>query len=413
MDRRLFLALSLAAVSGGPARAQPATPAAAAALPPPPSGPMSFGDWLASFKARAAVAGIPQAVLDRELAGLTPNDRVSALDGAQPEFSRPVSAYIKSALTQSRIDIGLRRRNEPFFPAIERRYGVPREILMGIWAQESGFGTILGDLDVIRSMATLAADGRRRAWAEGELVAALRIIASGEHPRSRLKGSWAGAFGQTQFIPSTYLSTAVDGDGDGRRDLWGSAADALASAANLLAKAGWRRGETWAREVLVPAGFDFSLTEGPKETPEWWEARGVRRADRQPWSAADRAAPAQLIAPSGAGGPLFLLFPNHFAIRQYNNSTAYALAVGMLADRFAGMGPLVKAWPDEVGLALADRQAAQRALAALGFDPGAPDGVVGVNTRAALREWQKSRGLTADGYLSMDMVRRLRTQAGI
>lgn len=413
MDRRLFLALSLAAVSGGPARAQPATPAAAAALPPPPSGPMSFGDWLASFKARAAVAGIPQAVLDRELAGLTPNDRVSALDGAQPEFSRPASAYIKSALTQSRIDIGLRRRNEPFFPAIERRYGVPREILMGIWAQESGFGTILGDLDVIRSMATLAADGRRRAWAEGELVAALRIIASGEHPRSRLKGSWAGAFGQTQFIPSTYLSTAVDGDGDGRRDLWGSAADALASAANLLAKAGWRRGETWAREVLVPAGFDFSLTEGPKETPEWWEARGVRRADRQPWSAADRAAPAQLIAPSGAGGPLFLLFPNHFAIRQYNNSTAYALAVGMLADRFAGMGPLVKAWPDEVGLALADRQAAQRALAALGFDPGAPDGVVGVNTRAALREWQKSRGLTADGYLSMDMVRRLRTQAGI
>ena len=166
MDRRLFLALSLAAVSGGPVRAQPTTPAAAAALPPPPSGPMSFGDGLASFKARAAVAGIPPAVLERELAGLTPNDRVSALDGAQPEFSRPVSAYIKSALTQSRIDIGLRRRNEAFFPAIERRYGVPREILMGIWAQESGFGTILGDLDVIRSMATLAADGpgRRANW---------------------------------------------------------------------------------------------------------------------------------------------------------------------------------------------------------------------------------------------------------
>lgn len=414
MHRRVFLALLLAGCSTGPARAQPVPgPQLPTALPPPPLGPMGFNDWLASFKARAALAGIPQSVLERELTGLTPNDRVSALDGAQPEFSRPVSAYIKSALTQSRIDIGRRRRNEPFFPRIEQRYGVPREILMGVWAQESGFGTILGDMDVIRSMATLAADGRRRAWAEGELIAALKIIASGEHPRSRLKGSWAGAFGQTQFIPTTYLSTAVDGDGDGRRDLWGSPADALASAANLLAKAGWRRGETWAREVTVPTGFDFSLTEGPKETPDWWDTRGVRRADRQPWSAADRAAPAQLLAPSGADGPLFLLFPNHFAIRQYNNSAAYALAVGLLADRFAGMDPLVKAWPEEIGLALADRQAAQRALASLGFDPGVPDGVVGVNTRSALRAWQKSRGLTADGYLSMDMVRRLRAEARV
>jgi hypothetical protein len=219
--------------------------------------------------------------------------------------------------------------------------------------------------------------------------------------------------GQTQFIPSTFLSTAVDGDGDRKRDVRNASADALASAAHLLSNAGWRKGESWAREVIAPDGFDFSLTEGPRENPDWWASRGVRRADRAPWSAADRAAPAQLLAPSGAGGPLFLLFPNHFAIRQYNNSVAYALAVGMLADRFAGMGPLVRAWPEEVPLALNDRMAAQKALASLGYDPGNPDGVVGVNTRSALRSWQKARGITADGYLSMDMVRRLRAEAGV
>ncbi|MET0294341.1 MAG: peptidoglycan-binding protein, partial [Phenylobacterium sp.] len=322
-------------------------------------------------------------------------------------------AYIKSALNPDRITLGRRRRNEAFWPGIEQRHGVPRDILIGIWAQESGLGTILGDRDVIRSMATLAADGRRRAWAEGELIAALKIIASGEFPRAKLKGSWAGAMGQTQFIPSTFLSTAVDGDGDRKRDIWASSADALASAANLLSKAGWRRGETWAREVAVPNGFDFSLTEGPRETPDWWTSRGVKRADGAAWSSADRSAPAQLLAPSGATGPLFLLFPNHFAIRAYNNSAAYALAVGMLADRFAGMGPLVRAWPEEIPLALADRMAAQRALARLGYDPGTPDGVVGVNTRSALRKWQQSRGLVADGYLSMDMVRSLRAAAGV
>src|SRR5690606_27988883 len=187
--------------------------------------------------------------------------------------------------------------------------------------------------------------------------------------------------------------------------------DALASAANLLAKAGWRPGESWAREVTAPANFDYGLTEGPRETPEWWANLGVRPADGRPWSAADRAAQAQLVAPAGAGGPLFLLFPNHFAIRKYNNSLAYALGVGMLADRIAGGAPQVKPWPNETPLSLADRMAAQRALTQLGFDTGAPDGVVGVNTRTALRAWQKARGLTADGYLSMDMVRRLRSEA--
>lgn len=393
---------------------QAAVPAAQPSIAPPTaSGDMIFDAWAAEFQGRALAAGISPSVLSRELAGLTPDPKVAALDSRQPEFSKPVGDYLKGVVTADRVAIGQRRRADmPELAVIEAKYGVPRDILLGVWALESGFGAIQGDNDVLRSLATLAAQGRRRGWAEGEMIAALKIIQSGEHPRTRLKGSWAGAMGQTQFIPTTFLSTAVDHDGDGRRDIWGSRADALASAANLLAKAGWNRGQDWAREVTVPADFDYSLTEGPRETPEWWAARGVKRADGRPWPAADAAAPAQLIAPAGADGPLFLLFPNHFALRQYNNSVAYALGVGMLADRFSGRPAVIKPWPNEQPLSLVDRMTAQRALAALGFDPGTPDGVVGMNTRKALRAWQKSRGLVADGYLSSEMVRRLRTEAG-
>ncbi len=374
---------------------------------------MVFDAWAADFYGRAVKAGISRDLLDREMAGLTPDPRVTSRDSRQPEFSQPISTYIKGAVTESGVALGLRKRAEVTqFDAIEQRYGVPREILIAIWSRETGFGAIQGDFDVIRSMASLAAQGRRRDWAEGELISALRIISSGEATRSQLKGSWAGAMGQTQFTPSSYLSTAVDGDGDGRRDIWASPADALASAANLLAKGGWAPGQSWAREVTVPADFDFSVTEGPKLTPEAWTALGVMRADGLPWTDADKTATAQLIAPAGATGPIFLLFPNHFAIRKYNNSVAYALAVGLLADRIAGAGPLVKPWPAETPLSLADRMTAQRALAALGFSPGTPDGVVGMGTRTALRAWQKARGLTADGYLSPAMVEKLKSEAG-
>jgi len=425
MDRRLFLLLLLAGcadtstdfrpVTGSPLPAPPPPappPGPAQAAAPESSGDASFDAWRGQFRARAAAAGVPAALLDRELAGLTPNPRVISLDSAQPEFSKPVSDYIKGTVSADRIARGQRYHTDlPFWGGIEQRFGVPRDILIAIWAMESGFGAIQGDFDVIRSMASLAFHGRRRAFAEGELIAALKIIGSGEADRGRLKGSWAGAMGQTQFLPSNYLSTAVDGDGDGRRDIWGSSNDALASAANLLAKGGWARGEGWAREVTVPAGFDYSLTEGPRETPDWWAALGVKPADGRGWSQADAAAKAMLAAPSGATGPIFLLLPNHFAIRKYNNSTAYALGIGLLADRFAGGGPLVAAWPVETPLGIGDRIAAQTALARLGFNPGEPDGVVGVNTRTALRTWQKARGITADGYLSMEMVRRLNVEA--
>jgi lytic murein transglycosylase len=395
-----------------PSPVAPPAPAAGPIRPPTASGDMIFDAWAQEFYGRALQAGVSKETLDRELAGLAPDPRVASLDSRQPEFSKPISAYIQGVVTQDRALIGQQRRLDlAFLPDIEQEYGVPREILLAVWALESGFGAIQGDYDTIRSLASLAAQGRRRGWAEGELIAALKIIQSGEFPRERLRGSWAGAMGQTQFIPSTFVSTAVDFDGDGKRDIWGSKADSLASAANLLAKGGWQPGQSWAREVIVPPDFDWSQSEGPKLTPSEWEAKGVKRADGLPWTTADATAQAQLVAPAGASGPAFLLFPNHFAIRKYNNSLAYALGVGLLADRFSGQGQLVKAWPSETPLALVDRMTAQRALAALGYDPGPPDGIVGAGTRSALRGWQKARGLVADGYLSSDMVQKLKSEA--
>lgn len=428
MDRRVFLVLLLAGCADTstnaplapsiapptPPPAPPPVPAAPSAAPAMPGQVVGFDAWLAAFKQKALAAGLTQQLLDRELDGVTPDPKVISLDGRQPEFSKPVGDYIRGVIGDDRVAVGRdKRASLTFLSGIESRYGVPRDILLAVWAMESAFGRIQGNFDVVRSMASLAADGRRRAWAEGELIAALKIIASGEATRAQLKGSWAGAMGQTQFLPSNYLATAVDNDGDGRRDIWGSDSDSLASAANLLKKGGWKPGVGWAKEVILPAGFDYGLAEGPRELPAWWEAKGVRRADGLPWTAADAASPAGLILPAGWSGPAFLALPNHFAIRTYNNSTSYALGIGLLADRFAGGGPLVTAWPVETPLSLADRMAAQIALSRLGFDPGPADGVVGAGTRKALRAWQASRKLPADGYLSSDMVARLKAQAGI
>ena len=427
MDRRVFLVLLLAGCADtstnaplAPSTAAPAlpglapAPAAPAPRPVTAGGDVDFDAWLAAFKQKALASGLTQQLLDRELDGVTPDPKVVSLDGKQPEFSKPVGDYIKGVISDDRVAVGRDKRETlAFLPGIESRYGVPRDILLAVWAMESAFGKLQGNFDVVRSMASLAADGRRRNWAEGELIAALKIIDSGEVTRAQLRGSWAGAMGQTQFLPSNYLTTAVDNDGDGHRDIWGSDSDSLASAANLLKKGGWKPGVGWAKEVILPAGFDYSLAEGPREVPSWWEALGVKRADGLPWTPADAASPAGLILPAGAAGPAFLALPNHFAIRTYNNSTSYALGIGLLADRFAGSGPLVAAWPVETPLSLADRMAAQIALSRLGFDPGPADGVIGAGTRKALRAWQQDRRLPADGYLSSDMVARLKAQAGI
>jgi membrane-bound lytic murein transglycosylase B len=240
---------------------------------------------------------------------------------------------------------------------VESRFGVPAEIVVAVWGMETAYGAIKGDQDVIRSLATLAAQGRRRAWAETQLISAARIIMAGEASRSQLRGSWAGAMGHTQFIPETYLSRAVDGNGDGRRD--------------------------------------------------------VRRADGRPWNSVDADSEARLILPAGARGPAFLTFPNHMAIRAYNNSTSYALAVGLIADGLRGAEPLRTPWPIEQPLSIADRRAAQAALTQLGFNVGAIDGVIGAGTRAAVRAWQQSRGRPADGYVDAGTIAALRREAGI
>ena len=428
IDRRVFLVLLLAGCADtspqGPLTAitppQPAPKPQAPAAPQPapatpvPAGELAFDTWLRDFRGRAIAQGLSPALLDRELAGVTPDPKVISLDSRQPEFSKPVGDYIKGVISDDRVAVGRRKREElTYLPTIEARYGVPRDILLAVWAMESAFGQLQGNFDVVRSMVSLAADGRRRAWAEGELIAALKIIDSGEVTRAQLRGSWAGAMGQTQFLPSSYRSTAVDFDGDGRRDIWGSDADSLASAANLLVKGGWKPGVGWAKEVILPAGFDYSVTEVEKQVPAWWEARGVRRADGLPWTAADAASPAMLLLPAGAAGPAFLALPNHFAIRTYNNSTSYALGIGLLADRFGGGAPPITPWPVETPLSMSDRMAAQIALARVGFNPGPADGVIGAGTRKALRAWQQSQQLPADGYLSNDMVARLKAQAGI
>jgi lytic murein transglycosylase len=376
------------------------------------SGDAAFDAWLDDFYTRSLAAGAPGDVLVREFTDLTPDPRVIAQDHRQPEISKPTGDYVKAAVSEDRVRTGARKRGEtPALTDIETKYGVPSEVLTGIWGQESAFGATQGDYDVIRSIASLAADGRRRDLFEMNLTAALKIIAGDQATREQMKGSWAGAMGQTQFSCDDFLKLGVDWDGDGKKDLWGSAPDALASAANLLATRGWQTGQSWQREVTLPDGFDYSLVEGPKQSPPVWIGLGVTATDGGSWTPADGAAEAQLILPSGAAGPAFLIFPNHFVIRRYNNSTAYALGVGLLAERIAGREGVIKPWPYEVGLTAPDRISAQTSLNQLGFKAGEADGVIGINTRAALRAWQKARGLIADGYLTPDLIQRLATEA--
>ena len=420
MDRRAFLLLTLAGCADPQLEPTLTQVAGTTPAPPPPAAPApvpvvsgdpNFDAWLAQFKPKAVLAGIPQAVVDRETAGLTPDTGVVSSDGKQPEFSKPVGDYVKGTVSDVRISQGRQFRDLPYLPGIEQAFRVPREIVLAVWAMESAFGKVQGDKDIIRCLATLAADGRRRGWAESELISALKIIATGEQTRARLKGSWAGAMGQTQFLPGVYLSTAIDGDRDGHRDIWGSTHDALASTANYMAKAGWKPGESWSREVILPVGFDYSLTEGAREPLPNWTARNVRRADGLPWSAADQASSASLILPSGWQGPAFLIFPNHAAIMKYNNSTAYALGVGLLALRFGGEGPLVTPWPVETPISRTERVLAQESLVKLGYDTGGVDGAIGPKTRVAIRAWQQANKIPADGYLTPPMIQSMAMQA--
>ena len=388
---------------------QPTRPAPDAATP---GEVMEFNAWRDSFLARRG--GTNRAAWERELAGLTPDHRVIERDGSQPEFSRGAGDYITRALTADRIQTGRDRIGAaPWMNSVQDQYGVPKSILVAIWAQESAFGRIQGDFDVVRSLATLAWEGRRREWAEGQLANALTIVTEGRRDRARLTGSWAGAMGQTQFMPDNYLRLARDADGDGRVDIWGSDQDALASAANLLATAGWRRNQRWALEVTLPSGFDYSLTDSAEQPWSYWRGRGVQLVGGGDLSAAEATENATILLPSGAGGPAFLALPNHYVIRRYNNAMSYALAIGLLADAMDGRPGVSRAWPDEPPLSRDQRFALQRGLQALGYDPGGIDGIIGSGTRRALRQYQAARGLIADGYVNDAVINQVRAEARI
>ena len=396
---------------------EPSSPAPAPAPTPVTSAPLpanaTFDDWKQSFISKASGQGFDPMFVAQVLNNVTPQASVTSSDSQQPEFSKPASTYIRQTVTGSRFAAARARLDaNPNVPEIVRNLGVPAEVLGGIWTMESDLGRVQGNIDVVSALATLAYNGRRRDWAESELIACLKILRDSGISRETLKGSWAGAMGQTQFLPDNYLTLGVDGDHDGRVDIWGSDSDALASSANLLAKAGWKPGEEWAVEVMLPVGFDYYLAETAKKTPNEWAALGVKRADGGYWKPAEVNEPSTILLPSGAKGPAWLALPNHYVIRKYNNSTSYALAVGFLADGIAGKPGPVTPWPVEQPLSLNQRLKSQQALKAAGFDPGVIDGVIGVGTRAAIREWQKANHLTADGYLSFDLANQFVVMTG-
>ena len=363
------------------------------------------------FRTSARAAGIDEATLNIAFADVRYLPRVVELDRAQPEFTRPVWSYLDSAVSPQRVALGQDKWSKcrAEIDAAAARYGVAPAILVAIWGVESNYGGNFGSIPTVDALATLGFEGRREDWARGQLLAALRILQKGDIERSAMMGSWAGAMGQTQFLPSVFLSYAVDADGDGRRDIWGSMADVMASTANFLARSGWQADQSWGVEIRLPPLFDVGRADvAERQASALWAAEGVRTIDGAPLP---QFAEAAVLLPAGAGGPAFLVGPNFQVILRYNNSTSYALAVGLLAQRLAG-GPVVQApWPRHlVALSRQQLMALQTALNQRGFDSGTPDGVMGPTTRGAIRGYQRSVGLPADGYPTLDLLQRLLAQ---
>lgn len=410
----LLAAFTLAACAATPA-ADPKAPAPSPVNTSPAqagSGELDtnqrFARWVADFSTTARAAGISEATLRLAFDNVRFIPRVTELDSAQPEFTRAVWDYLDSAVSPQRIARGQEKlqQSRSAVDAAAARYGVPAEILVAIWGMESNYGSNTGDIPTIDALATLGFEGRREAWARGQLLAALKILQNRDIERAQMVGSWAGAMGQTQFLPSNFLAYAVDADGDGRRDIWGSVPDVMASTANFLASARWQAGQPWGVEVRLPPGFDFALADADERRPaSAWADLGVQSMNGAPLPAlADSA----VLLPAGARGPAFLVGTNFRALLRYNNSTSYALAVSLLAQALAG-GPAVQtAWPRDVPpLSRSQLLALQTALNARGFDSGTPDGTMGPATRRGLRLYQRSVGLPADGYPTLELLQGL------
>ncbi len=375
------------------------------------SGPsQSFSAWRRDFYDRARAEGIQQATLDRAFRGVSPNATVLDRDQNQSEFSRTLWDYLDSAASAARIDNGRAAfaENRPLLAEIERQYEVEAEVVAAIWGLESAYGTFRGSVPIIEAMATLAHEGRRREFFEAELLAALQILQDGDVSPSEMQGSWAGAMGHTQFMPTSFLAHAVDHDNNGRRDIWSDdPTDALASTAQYLAQNGWTFGQPWALEVVLPDGFDFSQSgELIQENAAHWNRLGVRLAGggRVP----DHG-PSSILLPAGHSAVALVIYENFHVIETYNPADAYVIGVGHLADRIAGGGAFQGGWPrGDRALSNDERFELQRRLTAAGFSTERVDGIVGPLTIQAVREYQAAEGLVPDGYASEAILRRLR-----
>ena len=392
----LGAALLGAGVSAASAQTRPA---------PAVDGQDAFQSFLVSRWPEAQARGISRATFDAALRGVSLDPKVLALTKKQSEFVQPIWGYVDSAASSARLQRGreMTGRFSAALDAIERAYGVPRAIVLGVWGMETNFGSFTGGFPVIRSLATLAFARYRGDFFRDELLTALQILEQDHIRNEEMRGSWAGAMGQTQFMPSSFVKFAVDGDGDGRRDIWTSERDALASTANFLRQHGWQPGLPWGFEVELPEGFDFRHH---RQGFSSWAGLGLRRADG---GALPRSGEATLFLPGGARGPAFLITDNFTVIKAYNSSDAYALGVAHLGDRLMG-GPAIRGeWPrGEPVLSAAQRQEVQKRLAARGLYSGDADGKLGSKTREGLRAFQLQQGLVADGYANFESLQALR-----
>ena len=382
-------------------------------LPPTPALAGKFQSCMERFWPSAKRAGVSRATFDRATKGLTPDPEVIESAKYQPEYKKPIGEYVDRAVSTKRLATGKEKLIEYklLLDELEAKYGVDRHIIVAIWGVESNYGDNQGDKNVIRSLMTLACSGTKAKFARGQIVSALRILQRGDTSFDAMNGSWAGAMGHTQFIPTTYTAYAVDHDGDGRRDIWGTIPDALGSTAAYLKVSRWKRGQTWGYEVKLPKGFNPKrVSSRTYKTLAQWRRLGITRINGRPFPRpGDKA---QLFAPEGRNGPAFLVLNNFRSILRYNVAKSYALAVGHLADRLAGYGPFVQPWPTgEKRLSLEQRMELQELLIATGHLEGEVDGIVGSGTLGGVRSYQRAKALPVDGYPTLTILKRLRSEA--
>ncbi|HIF85369.1 MAG TPA: lytic murein transglycosylase [Gammaproteobacteria bacterium] len=368
----------------------------------------SFDEWITALRAEAIALGISEATL-AALDQLEPVSRVLELDNSQPEFVQTFTHYLGLRVTEAQIERGqsLLRQHAALLEEVRSRYGVQPHYLAAFWAIESNFGRNTGGFSVLQALATLAYDPRRAEFFRRELLTALQIIDDGHIAADSMSGSWAGAMGQLQFLPSVFYSYGVDGDNDGRIDIWNSLPDIFHSAANFLSESGWRGDERWGREVILPVNFDFRLSgTGTRKRLQEWKELGIIQTSGAPIPVADMDA--SIVLPVGAAGPAFLAYDNYRTTLVYNPSTFYALTVGHLADRFTGSAAIQRMPDNERAMSVANVKELQERLNALGFNSGEPDGRVGRRTRSAIRSYQGDSDLPMDGYASIQLLEAVR-----